>query len=42
MNIKQDTLMSIAELFLRCKKVQENKWTEFTFVFEFGEGHMSN
>jgi len=34
--------MNIAELFLRCKKVLENTWTEFTFVFEFGEGHISN
>ena len=42
MNIKDETLIEIAGLFLRCKKVEENPWTEFVFVFEFGEGHISN
>jgi len=42
MNISDETLMEIAQLFLRCRKVKENPWTEFAFVFELGQGHISN
>lgn len=42
MNIEDRTLTDIVELFLRCKKVKENPWTELAFVFEFGDGHISN
>ena len=42
MNIPAERLQHIADLFLRCKKVKENPWTELTFVFEFNDGHMSN
>ena len=42
MNIEDNVLNEIATLFLRCKKVKENPWTECVFVFEFGEGHISN
>ncbi|TLX50345.1 hypothetical protein CWC31_11885 [Pseudoalteromonas ruthenica] len=42
MNIPQERLQYIADLFLRCKKVKENPWTELAFVFEFNDGHMAN
>jgi len=42
MRILDKTLMKIAQLFLRCKKVIENPWTELVFVFDFKEGCTSN
>lgn len=42
MNIPSEKLIEIAKLFLECQRVKENQWTEFSFVFEFGEGHISN
>ncbi len=42
MNIPNEKLINIVLLFLECKKVKENPWTELAFVFEFDEGHVSN
>ncbi|AZN34771.1 MULTISPECIES: hypothetical protein [unclassified Pseudoalteromonas] len=42
MNIKDEALMDIAQLFLRCSDLIDYEWKEVTFVFEFGEGCTSN
>ncbi|MGF1691102.1 hypothetical protein [Photobacterium kagoshimensis] len=42
MNIANDDLMNIAQLFLRTEDVNDYEWECCAFVFEFGEGHISN
>ncbi|WP_219704344.1 hypothetical protein [Marinomonas lutimaris] len=42
MNIKDEVLQEITQMFLRCEDVLEYEWTELVFVFEFGDGHVSN
>ncbi|KLV04006.1 hypothetical protein ABT56_15355 [Photobacterium aquae] len=40
--IPDEKLIELASLFLETKDVKDNDWTECCFVFEFGEGHVSN
>jgi hypothetical protein len=42
MKIADDKLHEIAQLVLQCEDVLSFQWTELVFVFEFGEGHVSN
>ena len=42
MNIKDEVLMDIAQLFLRCSDLIDYEWKQVTFVFELGEGCTSN
>lgn len=42
MNIPNDKQFEIASLILETEDIKENNWTVCSFVFEFGEGHISN
>jgi len=42
MSIEDKSLNLIAQLFLRTKDINKNEWEKCTFVFELGEGCVSN
>lgn len=42
MKIAEDKLHEIAQLVLQCEDVLSFQWTELVFVFELGEGYVSN